>query len=415
MRVEKDIKRNLYLEKMLRTLNSDFVKILSGVRRCGKSSMLSVLKNHLLENGTSAEEIIEINFEKEEFNALRSGDALSRYVKEHILPQKHCYLLIDEVQEVDEWARKVNSFRTSYDCDIFVTGSNSRLFSGEHLTYLSGRYVEIKMMPLSFSEFLDFKRYDRSEVKKSPENFLNEYIQGGSFPAPALVDDIYLHDTIISGLFDSIFARDIILRGKIRNDGAFMKVAKFVFENIGSPVSANSIAHTLKSQGHSVSVDAVDNYLTLMCNAFILYQCERYNLRGKERLRTNGKYYCVDSSLRSKLLGKTNSNFGHLLENLVYLELIRRGFDVTTGVFGSGGDGMEIDFVAVNASASHSQTMYVQVCQSALDESVLERELKPFYAVKDNFPKLLLTLDRIDFSRDGIVHKNIADWLLEEG
>ena len=407
-----DINRNLYLGKMLKGLNTDFVKILSGVRRCGKSSMLQVLKNHLLATGTTPEQIIDINFEKDEWDYLKVGNAFTFYIKEHIQKGKRCYLLIDEVQEIEEWARKINSLRASLDCDIFVSGSNSRLFSGEHLTYLSGRYIEIKMLPLSFSEYIDFKLYNREKVLDAPDAFLNEYINKGSFPAPALVDDPYLQDTIMSGLFDSIFMRDIILRGKIRNVGTFLKVAKFLFENIGSPVSANSIANTLKSQGHSISVDAVENYLNLMCNAFVLYQCERYNIRGKERLRTNGKYYCVDTSLRSYLIGNRNSDFGHILENLVYLELIRRGYDVDTGIAGANGNSTELDFVATKAGR---ETAYFQVCQTVMDSAVLERELKPFRMVQDNYPKYLLTMDRIDFSRDGIKHLNIADWLLRPG
>ena len=246
-----------------------------------------------------------------------------------------------------------------------------------------------------------FRDYDNLQR----ENAFNEYLRLGSFPAVALTKDKLLADTIISGLFDSIFSRDILLRGKIRNEGVFYKVAKFVFDNIGNNISANVIANTLKSQGHKISSDTVDNYLTLMCNAFVIYQCERYDIRGKERLRTNGKYYVADLSLRNKLLGYKQSDLGHLIENLVYLEYKRRGYDVYIGKY----DTLEIDFIAVK----DDEKMYVQVALSALDETVLEREIRPFSLISDKYPKILITADSLDISQDNFTHKNLYDFLLE--
>ena len=234
----------------------------------------------------------------------------------------------------------------------------------------------------------------------------NEYLQIGSFPATALTTNQELIESINAGLFDSIFSRDIILRGKLRNEGNFFKVAKFVVEGIGSPVSANAIAKALKSQGHQISVDSVDNYLVLMCNAFLLYQCERYDIRGKERLRSNGKYYISDMGLRNQLIGIHPGNRGHILENMVYLELKRLGYEVYVGKLQE----QEIDFIITKRSF----LAYVQVALSALDEKVLQRELAPFYAIPDNHPKYLITMDQLDLSQDGIIHLNLFDFLLKD-
>ena len=394
--------RNYYLQKLLRAMNSDFIKIITGIRRCGKSTLLQLFKEHLYTSGITQTQIIDISFEKFQFDTLRSAAALHEYVAKQIIdPKKKYYLLIDEVQELECWPRVINSLRTSFNIDIYVTGSNSRVFSGEYLTYITGRYIEIKVYPLSLKEFMEFRNYDTPQKQSS----FNEYLRLGSFPAVALTKDKLLAETIISGLFDSIFSRDILLRGKIRNEGVFYKVAKFVFDNIGNNISANVIANTLKSQGHKISSDTVDNYLNLMCNAFVLYQCERYDIRGKERLRTNGKYYVADLSLRNKLLGYKQSDLGHVVENLVYLEYKRRGYDVYIGKY----DTLEINFIAVK----EDEKMYVQVALSALDEKVLEREIRPFSLINDKYPKILITADSIDISQDNFTHKNLYDFLLE--
>ena len=396
------IVRNYYLDKLIQAKGSDFIKIITGIRRCGKSTLLQMFKEHLLQNGVDNSQIIDISFEKFEFDYLRSASALHTYVADKISDkQKIYYLLIDEVQELECWPRIINSLRTSFNIDIYITGSNSRVFSGEYLTYITGRYIEISVYPLSFKEFMQFRGYTNEQSSLA----FNEYLRLGSFPAVALTKDKLLANTIISGLFDSIFSRDILLRGKIRNEGVFYKVAKFVFDNIGNNISANVIANTLKSQGHKISSDTVDNYLTLMCNAFVIYQCERYDIRGKERLRTNGKYYVADLSLRNKLLGYKQGDLGHILENLIYLEYKRRGYDVYIGKY----DSLEIDFIATK----NEEKIYVQVALSALDEKVLEREIRPFSLVNDKYPKLLITADNIDISQESFTHKNLYSFLLE--
>ena len=332
---------------------------------------------------------------------MEKAETLYAYIKEHITEPAHrYYLLIDEVQELEEWAKVINGLKATFPLDIYITGSNSRLFSGEYLTYITGRYIEIKVYPLSLSEFMTFRGYDESNVAKA----FNEYLTIGSFPAAAVAKDPELTEIINSGLFDSIFARDIIIRGGIRNEGVFLKAAKFIMENIGNPLSVSAISRTLKSQGSSASADTIDNYLTQMVNAYVLYPCERYDIRGKERLRTNGKYYAADLGLRNRLIGYRRGNLGHVIENLVYLELLRRGYTISTGLYNS----LEVDFVAQKGT----DIRYYQVSLSVMEETVLARELAPFQKITDNFPKYLITMDTIDFSQNGIIHQNLYDFLL---
>lgn len=396
------IKRDFYLNQVIAAKDTDFIKIITGIRRCGKSTLLKLFKEYLLANGVAENNIVEINYEKFQFDKLRDGKELHAYIESKLKGQTgKGYLLLDEVQEIDNWPKVINSIRVSFDVDVYVTGSNSRVFAGEQLTYISGRYIEIKVYPLSFSEFMLFRGYDNAHKQKA----LQEYMRIGSFPAVALANQSALANAVIAGLFDSIFSRDILLRGKIRDEGAFYKVTKFVLDNIGNNISANVIANTLKSQGHKISVDTVDNYLTLMCNAFLLYQCERYNLRGKERLRTNGKYYVTDIGLRNHLLGYRSSDLGHVIENIVFFELKRRGYEVTTGKY----DDLEVDFIGTR----QEEKLYIQVSLSVMDENVLQREVKPFRMIDDKYPKILITTDDFDLSDDFFDHVNLYDFLLE--
>ncbi len=394
------IKREMYLNKMLEFRDTDFVKILTGVRRSGKSTLLELFKKELLSEGIKNENIIEINYEKYQFSEFKSDVNLHAYVKNKITDRNKTYLLIDEVQELTNWAEVINSLRVSFNIDIYITGSNARLFSSESLTYLSGRYVEIKVFPLSFKEFLLFKQYD----DKNAERYFDEYLRIGSFPAVSLAGNNELIEAIISGLFDSIFTRDIVLRGKIKDEGAFYKVAKFVFENIGNNTSANKIKNTLSSNGHKISSDTVDNYLKLMCDAHMLYQCERYDIRGKERLKTNGKYYAVDTGLRNRLIGYKQANLGHIIENITYLEFLRQGFSVSVGKHLE----QEVDFICSKAN----KIIYIQVCLSALDENTYARELNPLLQIKDQYPKYLISMDKLDLSTKGIIHLNLINFLL---
>lgn len=396
------IKRERYTSKLIQYRDNDFVKVITGVRRSGKSSLLALFKEYLLEQGIEENHIVEINYEKYTFDDLKDNNSIHDYIKSRTSNGEKMYLLIDEVQEITEWAKVINSLRVSFNADIYVTGSNARMFSGEHLTYLSGRYIEIKVLPLSFKEFLDFKAYVDGDIEK----YFNEYLRIGSFPAVSLANQQELVDAILSGLFDSIFTRDIILRGKIRDEGAFYKVAKFVFENIGNNTSANAIKNTMISHGHKITSDTVDNYLQLMCDAHMLYQCKRYDIRGRERLKTNGKYYVVDTGLRNKLIGYRQGNLGHIIENIVYLQLLRLGYEVTVGKNMS----YEVDFIAVKGI----KRLYFQVSLTALDQSTYEREMKALQIINDQYPKYLITMDKLDLSKDGIIHLNLFDVLLEK-
>ena len=395
------INRKRYIDKLIQYRDNDFVKVITGVRRSGKSSLLALFKEYLIEQGVELSRIIEINYEKFMYDDLKDGQLLHDFIKDKVIDNERMYFLIDEVQELPEWAKVINSLRASFNADIYVTGSNSRMFLGEHLTYMSGRYIEIKILPLSFKEFLEFKSYNE---EKAEEHF-NEYLRIGSFPAVSLANQEELVEAILSGLFDSIFTRDIILRGKIRDEGAFYKVAKFVFENIGNNTSANAIKNTMISQGHKITSDTVDNYLRLMCDAHLLYQCERYDIRGKERLKTNGKYYVVDTGLRNKLIGYRQGNIGHVIENIVFLQLLRLGYEVTVGKNLS----HEVDFIAVKGSAR----LYFQVSLTVLDDSTYDREMNSLLKINDQYPKYLITMDKMDLSKDGIAHLNLFDLLLE--
>lgn len=396
------INRKRYMDQLIQYRDNDFVKVITGVRRSGKSSLLSLYKTYLLEQGVEENQIVEINFEKFMYDDLKNSHNLHKFIEAKVVKNKRMTFLIDEVQEIESWGKVINSLRASFDADIYVTGSNSRMFSGEHLTYLSGRYIEIKIFPLSFKEFLEFKSYK----EEFAENFFDEYLRIGSFPAVGLAKQEEVVEAILSGLFDSVFTRDIIMRGNIKDEGAFYKVAKFVFENIGNNLSANGIKNTMLSHGHKITSDTVDNYLQLMCDAHMLYQCERYDIRGKERLKTNGKYYVVDTGLRNKLLGYKQGNLGHIVENLVYIQLRRMGYEVTVGKNMS----YEIDFIAIKGTAR----LYFQVSLTALDDATYDREINSLIKINDQFPKYLITMDKVDLSKEGIVHLNLMDFLLEK-
>lgn len=411
------IDRPLYLEQVLKFRDTDLVKVITGVRRCGKSTLLKLLAQHLASKGVHDDLIIAINYESLAVEELRAPEALHAHVQEHIkrvAGEKMFYLLIDEAQEIEQWARTINSLKVTFPVDIYVTGSNSRLFAGEDLTYLAGRYVEIRMYPLSLKEFFSFRglfpgpdAYPGLDVyPTSPESVFEDYLSQGSFPAVALASNQQVIQALTSSLVDSVVMRDVVQRGRIDNVALFERVAQFVFDNIGSEVSANKIAQTLKSAGHAITTNTVDRYLGLMCDAFVLYRCQRYDIRGKERLRTNGKYYVVDTGLRNAFLGERPRDVGHVLENVVFMELLRRGYKVTVGKIG----GKEVDFVAV----SHTDRAYVQVCRTLSDEAVEQREFASLLAISDAYPKYVLSMDRLNYGRDGVRHVNIVDFLMGE-
>lgn len=407
------IDREEYLEKLIALTQADAVVVITGVRRCGKSSLLNLYAKYLLGNSVDEGQIIRINFESARFENLRESNAFHEYIDTYIQGTNfdHYYLLIDEAQEIDKWAQVINSLRVSFPLTICVTGSNSKLFAGEDLTYLAGRYVELEMLPLSLKDYETFRLASSGDTRHvssafdsaSSESLFQEYLSFGSFPAVALANRPEVRTALLQGIVDSVMVRDVVSRGRVDNESAFIRVAQYVFDTIGCLSSARKIANTLASSGRKIAINTVDRYLNLMCDAFVLYECPRYDIKGKEYLVSTPKYYVVDMGLRNIFLGERPCDLGHILENLVYLELRRRGYEVAVGRI----DKKEIDFVATH----QNDRLYVQVAQTLLDDSTYEREFASLMAIKDAYPKYLMSLDEIDHSSQGIRHIKIQDFL----
>lgn len=431
-------KRDLYLKKIIAFQDTELVKVVTGIRRCGKSSLLKLMVAHLKENGIADEQILEMNFESYTFKKMGS-EGFYEYVKHHILPGKRMYLFFDEVQRVPKWEDAINSFRVDFNCDIYITGSNAYLLSSEYSTYLSGRCVEIKMLPLSFSEFLYFhgfevrktksalggvrkQAFDKSEERYELRDVFDAYMRFGGMPGIA---DIGLNQekalVLLEGIYSTVIVRDILEREKLRGqkritDAVLLKkIVMFLADNIGSSISVSSIGNILVNEGlledgrrrGTPSAHTVQAYVNALLESYFFYDIKRFDIKGKGFLRTLGKYYIVDIGLRNYLLGFRNRDSGHALENVVYFELLRRGYDVSVGK----SDNMEVDFIAVKADGK----LYVQVTESMTDESVRRRELAPLQKIKDNYEKIVLSMNTgMDSSYDGIKSLNVIEWLLED-
>lgn len=380
------LERDRYLDLLKEVRDPALVRVITGVRRCGKSALLRMYRDYLLEQGATSEQILSINFEDISNDYLRSPQVFHDHVLAAIEEQGVRYLHIDEVQELGDWARVINSLRSREDLEICVTGSNASMFISESMTYLAGRYLEIPMFPLSLAEFMRFREHAGVTYPGGGAQAYQEWIRRGAFPAVAGIADDEVVRQLNSGLFDSIFTRDIALRGQIRDTEAFLRVAQFVFDNAGSELSTLSIVKQLRGQGRRVSSELVDRYLRLMVDAHLLYSCRRYDTQGKQWLQTNGKMYFVDAGLRNSLLGSRDFNRGRDLENMVYLELRRRGFEVMTGQVPGG----EIDFVARLDGAN----TYIQVALTTESEETLARELAPFERLPAGSRCVLMTGDR---------------------
>ncbi len=430
--------RNRYLDKLIGFQDTTLVKVVTGIRRCGKSSLLKLMVQHLKNTGKAVDQIIEMNFESHDFKKM-SSDEVYGYVKEKIVDGKRMYLFFDEIQRVDAWEDAINSFRVDFDCDIYITGSNAYLLSSEYSTYLSGRCVEIKMLPLSFSEFLYFHEfevreiqsvlggvhkaaYDKYENRYELREVFEAYMHFGGMPGIA---DIGLNQEkallLLDGIYSTVIIRDILEREKRRGqkritDALLLrKIVMFLADNIGSNVSIASIGNTLVNEGliddenrkGKPSAHTVQAYVYALLESYFFYEIKRFDIKGKEFLRTLGKYYIADIGLRNYLLGFRNRDSGHSLENVVYFELLRRGYDVAIGKI----DNTEVDFIAVNAD----DKKYIQVTESMTSEDVRKRELKPLIKIRDNYEKIVLSLDKgLDSSYDGIKSVNVIDWLLDD-
>ena len=397
------IPRDEYLNFLLRFKNQQIIKVISGIRRCGKSTLLELFREYLLNNGVDKEQIIFINFEDLEYEELQDYHKLYNYVKSKMIPDKMNYVFLDEIQHVKNFEKAVDSLFIKKNADIYITGSNAYLMSGELATLLSGRYVELKMLPLSFSEFCTGTPDSISVSEK-----YRLYIENSSFPYVLRYENDYrdVREYLLS-LYNTILIKDIVERYKISDIMLLESVVRFVFDNIGNQLSVSKIANTIKSDGRNISTKTVDKYLQALVDSMMIYQANRYNIKGKQYLKTLEKYYVVDIGLRYALLGKRGYDVGHILENVIYLELIRRGYDVYIGQVGE----LEVDFVAMNDNGSE----YFQVSASVRDEKTLERELKSLQKINDNYPKHSLTLDDdpvCDY--DGIKKINALDWLLKK-
>ncbi len=428
-------RRDIYLSKLISFRDTEPVKVITGIRRCGKSSLLKLMVKYLLENGVAPEQIIEMNFESYELKKM-NVDKLYNYVKNKVLPNKRMYLFFDELQRIDLWEDAINSFRIDFDCDIYITGSSAYLLSSEYSTYLSGRCVEIRMLPLSFNEFLDFHDfqvkeindafggirktvYDKNNIQYSVDEAFSAYLKFGGMPGIA---DVGLEQekayTLLDGVYSTVIIRDILerekRRGQQRITDSFLlrKIILYLADNIGSNISVSNIGNVLVNEGlleenkrkGSPSVHTIQAYVDALLESYFFYDIKRFDIKGKEYLRTLGKYYIVDVGLRNYLLGYKANDRGHTLENVVYFELLRRGYDVAIGKI----ENNEVDFIAINSK----EKIYIQVTESMMSEDIRKRELKPLTRINDNYEKIILSLDKNNESYDGIKAVNLINWLL---
>ena len=394
------ILRSYYLNALKKYRNIPVVKILSGIRRSGKSTILDMLKDDLISSGIASDHVICVRYTSEEFDDSMSAKEMYQDIKKQMKDNGCYYLLLDEVQEVEGWEKVVNSFLENFNTDIYVTGSNSRLMSSEISTYLTGRYVLIPVYTLSYAEYLEFKK----NSGRTSRELLNEYIRMGGFPIVALSNlDENSSYQIVEGIYNSVITRDIVNRHRITNIDLFNRVVKYVVENVGKTFSANSIVKFLKGEGRSLTVEAVYNYLEWLEKAYVIYRCPRYDMQGKTVLKTQEKFYLADASLKYSILGFNPKGVASMLENIVYFELLRKGYNVFIGKNAS----KEIDFVAVR----RDERIYVQVCRTMPEES--EREVENLLEIKDNYPKYVVTLDELALGNiNGVNIVHLQDFLL---
>lgn len=396
------IERPYYLELLKTYRNIPLVKVLAGIRRCGKSTILTMLHNDLIKNGVSADHIIYISYTSEDLDDQMTDKEMYHSIKAKMTEQGRYYLLLDEVQEITGWEKAVNSLLENDNTDIYVTGSNSKLMSSEISTYLTGRYVSIPIFTLSFQEFSEFKQTSR----KTKKELLNEYIRMGGFPIIAVsnLDEDAAYQ-IVEGIYHSVISNDITRRKKVTNFDLFNRVVKFIIENVGKTFSANTIVKFMKSQGRSLSVEAVYNYLKWLEKAFVIYRCQRYDLQGKSVLKTQEKFYLADASLKYCMMGFHTQAIAAMLENIVYFELLRKGYKVYIGKNAT----KEIDFVAIK----RDERIYVQVCRQLPENS--DREIANLLEIKDHYPKYVVTLDELaSGNMNGVKIIHLSDFLLKD-
>lgn len=391
------VKREGYLDKIKKLKDKQVIKVVTGVRRCGKSTLLQQFRDYLRECGVDNSHIIAINFEDLAFEHLHDYKALYSYVTERLVPGQMTYVFLDEIQTVSDFQKAVDSLFIQENVDVYITGSNAHMLSGELATLLSGRYIEIRMLPLSFAEYYELVGGDRRTA-------WNSYFTHGGFPYTAQLDDDAVRRDYLSGIYNTVLLKDIVSRKRIQDVPLLESVIKFLFDNIGNTVSSKKISDSLTSYGRKTTSVTVENYIEALMESFILYKAGRYDIKGKQYLKSLEKYYLVDVGLRRLLLGDKYSDIGHILENIVYLELIRRGYRVSIGKIGN----LEIDFVAENGD----NRIYYQVAASVLNPSTFAREITPLKKVNDHYPKFIITMDELSINEDGIRQINVIDFLL---
>lgn len=393
------VQRKIYLDKLIKSKDRQIIKVVTGVRRCGKSTLLLQFQNYLKTCGVEDSRIIAINFEDMNYSHLLNAAALHSHIVQALAPDKMTYVFLDEIQNVPNFQKAVDSLFIRENIDIYVTGSNAHMLSGELATLLSGRYIEIQMLPLSFSEYFELTGGDRRDA-------WNNYFRIGGFPYAAQLEDDQIRNDYISGIYNTVLLKDVVARRKVQDIFLLESVVRFLFDNIGNIVSSKKIADSLTSFGRRTSPVTVENYLNALMDSFILYRANRYDIKGKQHLKSLEKYYLVDVGLRRLLLGDKNTDIGHILENIIYLELLRRGYTISIGKAGN----LEIDFVA----ESGGDRIYYQVAASVLDPDTFAREIAPLQKISDHYPKFILSLDEISMGQDGIKQLNIIDFLLQK-
>lgn len=400
------IKREMYMSRIRPFIDTELIKVITGIRRCGKSVMLELIKQELMESGVASTQIISINFEDMGYAHLQTAKALHDEISKRAAQiDGKVYLFFDEIQEVKNWEKCINSFRVTLNCDIYITGSNAKLLSGELATYLGGRYVEFVIYPFSFEEFL--KLYHATMLDEPVQKSFQKYLLSGGMPYLANIHYAdepsrqYLYD-----LFNSVQFKDIVKRNKIRDVDLLERIIAYVMANVGNTFSASSLAKFLKSEQRTIAPETILNYIKYCCDAYLLYQVKREDLQGKQILASNEKYYIADHGIREAVFGGNTKDINLILENIVYLELLRRGYKVTVGRIGD----KEIDFVC----NKRSEKLYVQVAYLLVSKETITREFGVYNNIRDNFPKYVVSMDEIDMSQNGIKHRNIRDFLLME-
>lgn len=400
------IQRNQYLKFLQRHQNKHIIKVVSGVRRCGKSTLFQLFREHLLSQGVNKANIIEINFEDLAFEELLDYHSLYKYVTNRMQNEGMNYIFLDEIQHVHEFEKAVDSLFIKENADVYITGSNAYFMSGELATLLSGRYVELKMLPLSFKEYYEASGLAANHTLRE---IYEQYISDSSFPYTLQIgEDQTAIQEYLSGIYNTVILKDVVGRLRIADVKMLESMIKYLFTNVGSFLSVRKIANSMTSAGRKIDSKTVERYLDGLQDSLLIYQAERFDIKGQDLLKINPKYYVVDAALCYLKIGRHGQDVGHILENTVYLELLRRGYEVYVGVLPKG----EIDFVAKDTKG----LTYYQVSESTLQPDVMEREIKPLQHINDHYPKILLTLDEVgsDANYDGIRKQNVLKWLLED-